>query len=144
MEKAFHALGARASGGPEHLHDAHGRSCTRYGLRPDLLAMTQVWQTAEDGRTFVVAAKGAPEAIAELCRLDAADRAALTQPVDAMAADGLRVLGVARADVRRATPGPSRSTTSRSSSSAWSASPIRCARACPPPCANAAPPASAS
>ena len=46
---------------------------------------------------FVVAAKGAPEAIAGLCRFGAADLAALTQSVDAMAADGLRVLGVARA-----------------------------------------------
>ena len=42
-------------------------------------------------------AKGAPEAIAGLCRLGAADRAALTQSIDAMASAGLRVLGVARA-----------------------------------------------
>ena len=45
---------------------------------------------------FVVAAKGAPEAIAGLCRLGAAERAALTQSIDAMASAGLRVLGVAR------------------------------------------------
>ena len=55
-----------------------------------------------DGRNIVVAAKGAPEAIAGLCRLGAADRAALTQSVDAMAAAGLRVLGVARARHSRA------------------------------------------
>jgi Ca2+-transporting ATPase len=45
----------------------------------------------------VVASKGAPEAIADLCHITQADRGALTHAVDAMAADGLRVLGVARA-----------------------------------------------
>ena len=55
------------------------------------------WQPDGDRQDFVVAAKGAPEAIAGLCRLGAADRAALKQSVDAMASAGLRVLGVARA-----------------------------------------------
>ena len=41
--------------------------------------------------------KGAPEAVAELSRLTHADRTAVTDAVNAMAADGLRVLGVARA-----------------------------------------------
>ena len=45
----------------------------------------------------MVASKGAPEAIAELCRLDGARLDALEQSVGEMAADGLRVLGVARA-----------------------------------------------
>ena len=45
----------------------------------------------------MIAAKGAPEAIAGLCHLNTADLTALTQSVDAMAAEGLRVLGVARA-----------------------------------------------
>ena len=67
-----------------------------YGLRPDLLAVTHVWQPDAGRQHFVVAAKGAPEAIAGLCRLGAADRAALTQSIDAMASAGLRVLGVAR------------------------------------------------
>ena len=42
-------------------------------------------------------AKGAPEAVADLCRLDPAARAALTLQVDQMAQAGLRVLGVAEA-----------------------------------------------
>ena len=74
-----------------------GRTLVRaYGLRPDLLAMSHVWE-AGVGQGYLIAAKGAPEAIARLCRLAAADREALTQTVDTMAADGLRVLGVARA-----------------------------------------------
>jgi Ca2+-transporting ATPase len=45
----------------------------------------------------VVAAKGAPEAIADLCHLDAATLARVARAANAMAAQGLRVLGVARA-----------------------------------------------
>jgi Ca2+-transporting ATPase len=67
-----------------------------YGLRPDLLAITQVWREPERPGEAIVAAKGAPEAIADLCRLDDGQRAALMRAVEAMAAEGLRVLGVAR------------------------------------------------
>src|SRR5581483_5200687 len=56
-----------------------------------------VWRRAGETRQ-VVAAKGAPEAIAELCRLDPSARAALLAAVGRMADDGLRVLGVARAE----------------------------------------------
>ncbi len=68
-----------------------------YGIRPGLLAMSNVWQVADQKNEFVIAAKGAPEAIADLCHLNDAEHAALTKSVDAMAPDGLRVLGVARA-----------------------------------------------
>ncbi len=67
-----------------------------YGLRPELLAMSHAWRGIADG-ALVVATKGAPEAVAELCRLADADRMALREAVDAMADDGLRVLGVGRA-----------------------------------------------
>ena len=46
-----------------------------YGLRPDLLAVTHIWQPDSAEQEFIVAAKGAPEAIAGLCRLGEADRA---------------------------------------------------------------------
>ena len=88
---------AQQLAGTEHLHGREWKLVHAYGLRPDLLAMSHVWQAADDRQEFVIAAKGAPEAIADLCHLNAADLAALTQSVDAMAAEGLRVLGVARA-----------------------------------------------
>src|SRR5450756_2297034 len=97
MEKAFHDLGADQLAGTEHLHGAGWTIERAYGLRPGLLAMSQAWRANDGGQNLVIAAKGAPEAIAELCHLQAADLAALTQSVDAMAAEGLRVLGVARA-----------------------------------------------
>jgi P-type Ca2+ transporter type 2C len=52
--------------------------------------MSHVWQAADGREEFVIAAKGAPEAIADLCHLSAEDRAALTRSVDVMAAGGLR------------------------------------------------------
>ena len=90
MEIAIHAAG-REKAKPTTTF-AHS-----YGLRPDLLAMTNIWQTDS---AFTVAAKGAPEAIAELCHLASADRDKMMAAVDAMAARGIRVLGVARAETR--------------------------------------------
>lgn len=89
MEKAFHALALKGN-----VARPTGALVKVYPLRPDLLAITEVWR-AEDA--YVVAAKGAPEAIADLCRLGGEERAALAAAVDEMAAAGLRVLGVARA-----------------------------------------------
>jgi Ca2+-transporting ATPase len=93
MEKALHLFARNALRDGDAL-DA-GRTLERtYGLRPELLAMTQVWRTA--GREdLIVCAKGAPEAIARLCRMGAADPESMQAAVGAMAKDGLRVLGMA-------------------------------------------------
>ncbi len=95
MEKAFHRLGQHFLKGTEHLH----RDWTlvqAYGLTPELRAMSHVWR-AVDREAHVVAAKGAPEAIIDLCHLDASAQSRIGQAVDAMASQGLRVLGVAQA-----------------------------------------------
>jgi P-type Ca2+ transporter type 2C len=97
MDKAFHVLGRERLVETEHLHGEQWKLVHAYGLRPDLLAMSRVWQPFEGSQKFVVAAKGAPEAIAILCQLNGADLASLKHSVDAMAAEGLRVLGVASA-----------------------------------------------
>lgn len=95
MEKAIHELARDQLDETKHLRSADWELVDTYGLRPDLLAMSNVWRAANGRHEFVVAAKGAPEAIADLCHAE--DLAPLTQSVDAMAAEGLRVLGVARA-----------------------------------------------
>jgi Ca2+-transporting ATPase len=87
MELAFHALAGPAR------QDGLLRE---YPLSPALRAMTQVWDEGE-AELVTVAAKGAPEAIGALCHLDADALAGLHQAADQMAAQGLRVLGVARA-----------------------------------------------
>jgi Ca2+-transporting ATPase len=95
MEKAFKELGARCLGNTEHLHD-DWRIVHEYPLSRELLAMSHVWRSPS-GDTHVIATKGAPEAIADLCHFDDTRRAELAVAIDAMAEDGLRVLGVARA-----------------------------------------------
>jgi Ca2+-transporting ATPase len=80
MGKAFHALATRGRCEGQ-AYPAAGLTLVRsYPLTPELLAMTQVWQ--DGGGGFLVAAKGAPEAIADLCRLDSAARGAVTTQVD--------------------------------------------------------------
>ncbi len=96
MDKAFHNLGRIRLTTGHGLHGPEWKLAHTFGLRPDLLAVSNVWQDG-DGTTFVVAAKGAPEAIAALCHLSGNDLDAVTNSVEAMAAEGLRVLGVARA-----------------------------------------------
>ena len=95
MEKAFHELDRRMVG-VDPPHRAGWTLVQAYGLQPDLLAMSHVWSDAQRPG-HVVVSKGAPEAIATLCGLDATAMAALMEAVNAMAATGLRVLGVGRA-----------------------------------------------
>jgi len=95
MEKAFHRLGSHFLQDTEHLHRDWTLMQT-YGLTPELRAMSHVWR-ARVNDAHVVAAKGSPEAIVDLCHLDVAAQSGIASAVDAMAAKGLRVLGVARA-----------------------------------------------
>ncbi|EGF90029.1 cation-transporting ATPase pacL [Asticcacaulis biprosthecium C19] len=95
MELAFHTLGHSLGAVTDDNTVEDWQLLRAYGLRPDLLAMTQVWQTTNG--SLVAATKGAPEAVAELCRLDAATRRHLLNQADEMAAEGLRVLAVASA-----------------------------------------------
>ncbi len=95
MEKAFSELGARFLHHTEHLHTDWTLSYG-YPLQPPLLAMSQVWD-GNAGADFVVAAKGAPEAIADLCHMDAGSLGRMREDVGTLAAEGLRVLAVAEA-----------------------------------------------
>ncbi|MBM3313714.1 HAD-IC family P-type ATPase, partial [candidate division WOR-3 bacterium] len=100
MEKALSELSTRALKHTEHLHP-DWRLVREYPLSRQLLAMSRVWKSP-DGRDYVIAAKGAPEAISDLCHLESAPARALAEQVQAMAGEGLRVLAVARARFRQA------------------------------------------
>lgn len=63
-----------------------------YGLRPDLLAMSNIW---DDGRSLTICAKGAPEAVIRLCRLPGDTAKEVLNAVEDMARRGIRVLAVA-------------------------------------------------
>ena len=101
MERALHELGNRTLGGSEHLHK-DWELVHEYSLSPELLAMSHVWHGTSQPH-HIVAAKGAPEAIIDLCHLPAAEAHAIEQVATEMADQGLRVLGVARAKLQ---PGP--------------------------------------
>lgn len=96
MEKAFHLLGEQALHDTEHLH-RDWTLAQEYPLTPELRAMSQVWK-AREREDYIVAAKGSPEAIIDLCHLDPAVQQSIAAAADRMAQDGLRVLGVARAE----------------------------------------------
>jgi Ca2+-transporting ATPase len=93
MDAALLARGDDTLAGTEHLHP-RWRLAQAYPLVPELLAVTQDW-AADDGLHHV-AAKGAPEAIADLCHLGPDALAALRTQAQALAARGLRVLAVAQ------------------------------------------------
>jgi len=94
MERALHTTNARFT--PQDSGPPRGWSLVKeYPLTPSLLAVTHVWQSA-NASEGVIASKGAPEAIAELCRLPAERRTRVAAQVKSLASQGLRVLGVAR------------------------------------------------
>jgi P-type Ca2+ transporter type 2C len=95
MDKAFQVLGEHYLAQTEHLH-TDWSLVREYPLSSELLALSHVWRSPDSGR-FVVAAKGAPEAIADLCHFDDEAMAALTEDVQKLTATGQRVLGIARA-----------------------------------------------
>jgi Ca2+-transporting ATPase len=100
MEKALHQWGDSSLAQTEHIH--RDWTLTReYPLSPELLALSHVWKSPYDAGTYIIAAKGAPEAILDLCHVDEQERATLLDAVSQMAGDGLRVLGVARASFKQ-------------------------------------------
>ena len=82
---------------PDH-EDIHRewKLIREYPLSKNLLALSNVWES-NDSRKHVVATKGAPEAIIELCHLNEAEKEELLSQVQKMADKGLRLLGVAKA-----------------------------------------------
>ncbi len=94
MEKALKLVGKELLSGTEHLHDDWD-TLREYPLSGELLAMSCVWEPIAGGDKEI-AAKGAPEAIADLCHFSPEAIADLDHQISVMAAAGLRVLGVAK------------------------------------------------
>jgi P-type Ca2+ transporter type 2C len=94
MEKAMKELGGHTLSDTGHIHN--GWTMLReYPLSTELMSMSRVWQ-ADGRKAYVVAAKGAPEAIACLCHFDKSHHHAMVDQIDRMANHGLRVIAVAR------------------------------------------------
>ncbi len=98
MEKAMLELGERTLAGTKHLH-RDWQLLREYPLSRELLAVSRVWRSP-DCSEYVIASKGAPEAIADLCHMDEQRRRGMDRAIVALADKGRRVLGVARASFR--------------------------------------------
>ena len=95
IEKDIHRVGVEYLSGTEHLHDKW-TIVREYPLSAKLLALSHVWKSP-NASSYVVAAKGAPEAIADLCHMPKRDREILLSRIEELSKRGLRVLAVAKA-----------------------------------------------
>ncbi len=97
MDRAVHRLAADQSG-PVVGILGERRLIRAYGLQPDLPVMANVFTHGSDGQCMAYA-KGAPEALAQLCELPEHRLARIRVQTDILAGEGIRVLGVARGAV---------------------------------------------
>ena len=97
MEKAFFNTGNCYLLGTEHLHSDWALK-KEYPLSSELLSISHAWESKQKGE-YVIGAKGAPEAIIDLCHLDSVKAKNLYQQVESMTNGGLRVLGIAKSYV---------------------------------------------
>ncbi len=95
MEVAIKKFGEHYLKDTEHWHDSW-RLIHQYPLSKKLLTISQVWQSKKN-QHYMIAAKGAPEDIFDLCHLDAVKIKELQGKVHSIANKGLRVIGVAKA-----------------------------------------------
>lgn len=95
MEKAIRDLGAKTLADTEHLHH-NWVLVQEYPLSQELLAMSHVWKSP-DGKDYIIAAKGSPEAIIDLCHMNNREAAELNVQINTLANEGLRIIGVAKA-----------------------------------------------
>jgi Ca2+-transporting ATPase len=100
IDHALKELGATHLAATEHLHDDWSL-VREYPLSRKLLALSRVWRSPQ-GDDYVIAAKGAPEAIADLCHFDEPTARQLGESIANMTDEGLRVLGVGRSRFRQA------------------------------------------
>ena len=76
MDKALNELGHKTLYNTEHLHN--WPLIEEYPLSREIMALSNAWETP-DGQGYIVSAKGAPEAIADLCHLSAEEKESLVR-----------------------------------------------------------------
>ena len=95
IEKELKRAGNVWLHGTNHIHNTW-KLTREYPLSRTLFALSHVWRSP-NRKDFIIAAKGAPEAIADICHLSAKEKEALLCRVHILASQGMRVLGVAKA-----------------------------------------------
>jgi Ca2+-transporting ATPase len=99
MEKALKELSSKTLKETEHIHE-RWELVQEYPLSKHLLVISHVWK-AQEKEDYIIAAKGAPEAIFDLCHLSTEDIKNSTEAVAEMTNNGLRVIGVANAKMKK-------------------------------------------
>ena len=94
VEKELKHVGEFYLSSTEHIHK-NWKLVREYPLSKQLLALSHVWES-RDKQNYIIAAKGSPEAIADLCHFDQAQKEKLLKSIEVMTDKGLRVLGAAR------------------------------------------------
>jgi len=97
MEKAIINMGDSYLKNTDHIH-IDWEMVKEYPLSKDLLAMSRVF-TDKEKKERTIAAKGAPEAIFDLCHLPESRKNKMADAVAELASQGLRILGVAKAKI---------------------------------------------
>lgn len=95
MEKAIQTTGLNRSELTEHLHP-NWKLSREYQISSELLAVSYAWIT-ENKEGHVIGAKGATEAIIDLCHLTEEESRPILKQMLQIASQGLRVIAVARA-----------------------------------------------
>ena len=94
MEKALRLAGSLWLENTGHIHE-DWELVQEYPLSKELMAMSRVWKAADESK-YIIAAKGSPEAVADICHMGEDEFRELAVRIDEMAAEGLRVIGVAK------------------------------------------------
>ena len=99
IEKEIKTKGEAWLTNTEHLHHTW-KLIREYPLSKQLLALSHVWESP-DKQSYIIATKGAPEAIADLCHFSEVQKGELTKIVTELADKGLRLLAVAKASFNK-------------------------------------------
>ncbi len=97
MEKAITTIGESYLNDTEHIHNDWIME-KEYPLSKELLAMSRVF-SSPSSHERVIATKGAPEAIFDLCHLSSESILKYEKTVSELASAGLRIIGVAKAKI---------------------------------------------
>jgi Ca2+-transporting ATPase len=100
IESAIKSVGEKYLENSEHIHK-NWKLVKEYPLSKKITALSHIWESP-DKNHFVIAAKGAPESIIELCHMKENEKESLLQIVTGLANEGYRVLGAAKASFDKA------------------------------------------
>lgn len=95
IEKEIKTTGEKLLQNTDHIHH-NWKLIREYPLSKQLLALSHVWESPNK-KDYIIAAKGAPEAIADLCHLNKKEKERIEKQIKKMSEKGLRILGVAKA-----------------------------------------------